>query len=264
MIPLIGCLLVSAQGFHAPQAETELVPSVTSITPGVTFQIALHMKMAPGWHSYYSNPGESGMATKIVWDLPKGFKAGPIKWPMPKRIEVGGVAQFVYEHEVWLVTDISTPSKYWNTQRPLPILANVSWLLCSEVCVPQKSKLYVNVPDESGYTRMNPAFTPAANAIVDPAKHEGLVASVRSGGPVTLSINRHTKQPARVRFFPADATYFGAAPAAVKATETGISLSIPLSTYASSTPNRLTGILVIPDSGAKGGAEWIDIPVKKH
>src|SRR5580704_18703190 len=107
---LIGFAVIGVQ-FTAPQAKTELVPSTTTISPGKPFAIAMHMTMDPGgWHSYYINPGESGQATSIKWHLPPGFKAGPIQWPVPERIVIGGVAGYVYEKQVWLVTEITPPT----------------------------------------------------------------------------------------------------------------------------------------------------------
>jgi len=78
---------VSAQSEAISQnVHVSLVSEVQSIQPGTPFWVGLHMRMAPGWHTYYRNPGDSGLGTVIDWNLPQGFEAGPITWPAPLRI----------------------------------------------------------------------------------------------------------------------------------------------------------------------------------
>ncbi|MDR3690110.1 MAG: protein-disulfide reductase DsbD family protein [Fimbriimonas sp.] len=263
MLHAISCLLLLSQVFHAPQAQTELVMSTIGRKPGKPFQIALHMKMAPEFHSYYINPGESGMATKIVWELPQGFHAGPIRWPVPKRIVVDGVAAYAYEDEVWLVTDIIPPSGVWRTTRELVIEANASWLLCKEACVPQHSKLRITVHLAST-PKPNPAFRPALATL--PQNALGLHLRARlANKAISLDVDRPGSTSGSIAFYPGDATYFGADVPTIKHSPTGIKLEIPLSRYAPAPPTRLNGLLVLPPQGGRGGgAHWIDIQVTKR
>lgn len=263
MISLAICCLIGwAQQFHAPQAETELVPSTIGIEAGRPFQVALHMKMAPGFHSYFINPGESGMATKIDWQLPEGFKAGPIRWPTPERIVVGGVAGYVYEKEVWLVTDITPPPTAWDTQKEPLIRANVTWLLCREACVPQHSSLWM-VVHQTDEIKPNPAFAPAARSLSTNA--QGLVLNARiKDKTALLTVKQQGGKASSVKFFPGDPTYFGADIPTITSTSSGIEVEVPLSRYAPAPPTRLTGLLVLPPSDGRGsGAHWIDIQVTK-
>jgi DsbC/DsbD-like thiol-disulfide interchange protein len=68
-----------------------LVSETRSIVPGRQLHLALRQQMAPGWHTYWSNPGESGLPTTINWSVPRGFRAGPILWPTPERFTAGPV-----------------------------------------------------------------------------------------------------------------------------------------------------------------------------
>lgn len=256
---LLALTLARAQ-FKAPQAKTELVASSKSIMAGVPFSIALHMTMAPGWHSYYINPGESGQATSIVWHLPAGFKAGPILWPVPERIVVAGVAGFVYQKETWLVTIITPPANLAEGQA-IKISADVNWLLCREACVPQKSALFADLI-VAGASAPNPAFAPAMSGLSTPLKNTGIKATITMQKAV-LSISDRIHTTKGITFFPADPTFFGADLPEVHSTNTGINLSVPLSKYAPGLPKRMTGILVLPDGEAKG-AHWIDVKVTEH
>ena len=51
--------------------------------------MALRQEIAPGWHTYWMNPGDSGEPPRIEWALPTGFTAGDIVWPHPERIRRG-------------------------------------------------------------------------------------------------------------------------------------------------------------------------------
>ena len=243
------------QQFVAPQAQTELVSEYSAIRPGQTFKVALRMKMEPNWHSYYLNPGESGQATSIRWNLPKGFIAGPIQWPSPTRKVTGGVAGYVYEDEVWLITELQSPSNL-APNGEVKLGAEAKWLLCREACVPQKANLSVFVRIDSKAVR-NEAFRPAIfsepNFQPIPKLHASFVTSKKI---VTLTV----EGVGEAVFYPADPNYFGADLPFVNHTKSTIRFQIPLSRYAAGTPKRLVGILSVR-SGLRKGAHWVDVPL---
>ncbi|NBT64243.1 MAG: hypothetical protein EBT32_01965 [Betaproteobacteria bacterium] len=59
--------------------------------------LGLRLEHQPGWHTYWINPGDSGLASRIEWTLPSGWTAPQAYWPMPKRIPVGPLMNFGYE-----------------------------------------------------------------------------------------------------------------------------------------------------------------------
>ena len=94
----------------------------------------MDMKMDAGWHTYWKNPGDSGIATTIKWDLPPGVTAGEIQWPLPEKIPPAEVTTYGYVHEVMLLVPL-TLATHLNAG-PLVLKADVSWLECMESCVP--------------------------------------------------------------------------------------------------------------------------------
>src|SRR5262245_45587611 len=88
----VAALLVAALTGPATAApgerrvRVELIGETTAIQPGGTVWVGLHQRIRPGWHTYWSNPGDSGEPTSIEWTLPAGFQAGAIEWPHPERI----------------------------------------------------------------------------------------------------------------------------------------------------------------------------------
>jgi hypothetical protein len=99
LFPLSLALVSSAYAapVQTPHVEAELVSAVRSIEPGKPFTVALRLQHDEYWHTYWKNPGDSGMATAIEWTLPEGFSAGPIQWPTPQRIPIPPLANFGYE-----------------------------------------------------------------------------------------------------------------------------------------------------------------------
>ena len=86
-----------------PKVHARLVAEDKAVAPGGTVTVALEEKIAPGWHTYWKNPGDAGAPTEIQWTLPPGWKAGAIQWPRPKRLPVGPLMDYGYEGTPWLL-----------------------------------------------------------------------------------------------------------------------------------------------------------------
>ena len=93
------CALASSVAAAPPASrhvQPELVADVESIAAGRPFQAGLRLRMEPEWHTYWKNPGDSGLATRLTWKLPDGFQAGPIEWPYPEIFKQGPVTSYGY------------------------------------------------------------------------------------------------------------------------------------------------------------------------
>ena len=93
----------------SPLVRVELIADAQSIQPGQTLWVALHQTITPGWHTYWQNPGDSGLPTHIEWKLPAGVTAGPILWPAPLALPAGPLVNYGYEGEVYLPSTLSVP-----------------------------------------------------------------------------------------------------------------------------------------------------------
>jgi thiol:disulfide interchange protein DsbD len=133
----------AANPVRADHIEVEMIPATTSVEAGGTLTLALRLTADEHWHTYWKNPGDSGLATQIDWTLPEGFEAGPIQWPAPARIDVGPLANYGYDGEVLLLTDIRVPD---NAPGLVPIRAKASWLVCEEICIPGDANFTLYLP----------------------------------------------------------------------------------------------------------------------
>ncbi|MBF0547988.1 MAG: hypothetical protein HQM08_26360 [Candidatus Riflebacteria bacterium] len=105
----------------------------------------MQVVMQEKWHTYWKNPGDSGMPPSINVILPDGFKAGEIQWPVPSRFSSGGEVTFGYQNEVLFLREISIPTNL-QIRTPVSLKANISILLCEETCVPVQVSLEIILP----------------------------------------------------------------------------------------------------------------------
>ena len=100
-----------ATGAMGPHGTVDLIADQTTVRPGRPFWVGLHFQLEHGWHIYWINPGDSGEPPRVKWNLPPGFQAGPLQWPVPSRIEDHSLIDYGYQNEVLLPVEITPPGK---------------------------------------------------------------------------------------------------------------------------------------------------------
>lgn len=131
------------------EVQVRLISDSTQVAPGQTLLLALEQKIAPHWHTYWKNPGDSGQPTSIEWKLPQGATASDILWPAPKRFDVGPITNYGYEDRVVLLTEIRLPQGLTPGSTAM-IGADATWLVCREECIPQQATLSLSLPVGTG------------------------------------------------------------------------------------------------------------------
>jgi len=126
------CLLAFTAG--AAHTQVRLILSADTARPGDTVLVGVDLKMEPGWHTYWKNPGDAGIATKIEWQLPPGVTAGKTLWPLPEKLPPVEVTTYGYNDEVILLVPLTLATNL--PAGPLDLKADVSWLECKEQCLP--------------------------------------------------------------------------------------------------------------------------------
>ena len=162
--------------------ESELVAQEAGIAPGGTVYVALRQKIIPGWHTYWRNPGDAGEATKITWTLPAGWSAGDMVWPTPKKAKLGPLLDYAYEGEVLIPVPISAPA---NAQvgATISLTADVFYLVCEQVCVPEEAKLTMLLQVVAGVPSADPKWGAIVGEVLAKApKPAGLKAVFKLDG----------------------------------------------------------------------------------
>jgi thiol:disulfide interchange protein DsbD len=144
-----GTLPVSAQPVKTEHVTAELVAERGAVQPGEPLRIGLLLQHIPHWHTYWRNPGDSGLPTTLSWTLPAGSQAGEIDWPAPKRLPIGPLVNYGYEGELLLPLSYTPPAD----ARPgstLSLQAKATWLVCRDVCIPESATLTLQLPVVGG------------------------------------------------------------------------------------------------------------------
>jgi thiol:disulfide interchange protein len=172
---ILACLVASPAAYPlsgnvvaTDNVKARLVSEVGSVGPGQSIWVALELNIRDGWHTYWRNPGDSGQATSLTWNLPPGFTAGDILWTTPHRFELPPLVNYGYAKHAVHMVQITAP-KDLALGRTVALEAKASWLVCSDVCIPEDANLQLKLPT-------------SANAAADPAD-AALFASARSDLP---------------------------------------------------------------------------------
>src|ERR1051325_6306670 len=104
---LVGSVCGAAPTQAAAKTKVSLVLSHASAKPGETITAGLRVVSEPGWHTYWRNPGDAGTATSIAWELPKTITAGAIQWPVPEKLVIATLNDYVYEKETLLLIPLT-------------------------------------------------------------------------------------------------------------------------------------------------------------
>jgi thiol:disulfide interchange protein DsbD len=146
---------MATPGPDSPKVRVELVSEARGVAPGQTFWVALYQRIAPGWHTYWVNPGDSGEPPRVEWALPAGFTVGQIAWPFPQRIPVGPAMTYGYSGEVVLPIPVTPPAGLtpgdWVTLR-----GRASWLVCEKICIPEEAPIALTLPVVPGAPAPDP------------------------------------------------------------------------------------------------------------
>lgn len=180
-----------------------LLSSRDAVAPGERFQIALTQRLAPGWHSYWQNPGDSGEATRIEWTLPEGVSAGTIQWPAPKAIRVEPLVNFGFEDNVVLPVEISVPANA-KPGETLTLSAKATWLVCEKICIPEEGAFTLDLPVAAAAQVDTAAQAQIDQAIAALPKPAGFIAKLTAKGDdkLALTLPGLPAGATDVRYFP--------------------------------------------------------------
>jgi thiol:disulfide interchange protein DsbD len=246
-------LLAAAGGEGAPpgtrNVQAALIPETLSLRPGAPSWVGVHLRMVPGWHTYWKNPGDAGLPTRLKWTLPEGFVAGPIEWPCPERFSQGPVASYGYGGEVLLLAQITPPATL-EAGSSVVLAVRADWLECREACLPGRAELEATLPVRAEPPRNDPARAALFRAarLRLPATAEGWTAVLReadSGASLTVRPGQPAAVPRSAYFFPERPGLIDhAAPQGLVREKDGFRLDLKLDPNAPRPLGAVDGVLV--------------------
>ncbi len=119
------------------------------ISPGNPGPVTLgfDIQLESGWHLYWVNPGDAGLAPAARWTLPQGFSAGPLRHPIPAKSVEDGLVSLKHKDEVLLLCDISPPAGW--SGGPWEASAVLEWMACRESCVTGETPARAVIPPDA-------------------------------------------------------------------------------------------------------------------
>jgi thiol:disulfide interchange protein DsbD len=148
----MACLTLLASASYAQttsdpviyeQLTARLLADHSTIEPGKPFQLGLQLSPTKGWHTYWSNPADSGLPTRINWDLPNGVKAGEIQWPAPHVAAVSDIMNYGYDQTELLLVPFTLSDDF--SDNSVTISATANWLVCADECIPQQGEFSITL-----------------------------------------------------------------------------------------------------------------------
>ena len=151
---MLGCVSglwaqSNAAVVNTGQVRAELmVWAPQGLGPGKTMWLGLHIQHQKGWHTYWKNPGDSGLPTQLQWQLPTGWSAGETHWPTPEKIRVGEMTNYGFEGSSLLAAPVSMTAAAMLTETQ-EVTLQANWLVCRQECIPQEGRFVLRISGQS-------------------------------------------------------------------------------------------------------------------
>ena len=152
---------VESTAHVSKRATVSLVSDTDTVSLATPYRLGLRFQIAEGWHIYGQNPGDAGIPPELEWALPAGTSVGKIAWPAPHRQPEGALMTFGYT---------GTPMLTMTADGPGPVKLHASWLICSNICVPEEADFSLDLPAGPGIPSTEaPLFVMADAAVPRPS-----------------------------------------------------------------------------------------------
>ena len=229
--------------------EAELIADRVGVQPGGRIVLGVRLRHDPAWHTYWRNSGDSGLPTTVEPQGPAGSTFSALRWPAPKRIWIGPLANYGYEGEVVLPFTASLPGGFGGAGARFE--ARVAWLVCKEVCVPGEARLVLDLPViaktglQAAASRDARLFEDMAQRTPDPASPLAVQAYSRPG-KVSLVFETPSGMQAisSASYFPYAANLISPpAPQALMRTERGWRIDLVTTSDGATADGALDGLL---------------------
>jgi thiol:disulfide interchange protein DsbD len=232
----------------APHVNVRLVFPQGNFLPMGHNQTGLYFQLEPGWHIYWKNPGDAGEPPHIQWTLPVGVTAGPMQFPVPKRLPLGPLMDFGYEDKALFPMDLDIAKG--AKPGPATLHAKVDWLVCRATCIPGKAELeatlYLVAEDPKGTSY----FPPDVGAFIDfrssfpkplPTGDKAVFQPTSDGFRLFVETGQ---QETEASFFPSDENILdNPAPQNLAPTAKGLIVDLKKDANLSANPAQLKGVL---------------------
>ncbi len=163
-LPDAAVATAAASVVQTPQVRAQLwAHAPQGVVAGQTIWLGLELQHQAHWHTYWRNPGDSGLPTQLTWTLPAGLHAQDILWPQPKKIAIGSLTNYGFEDKALLVVPVRVAANFKATAA-IQVQLKAQWLVCRQECIPQEGTFALSLPTQGGTAPLSAAFEAALKA----------------------------------------------------------------------------------------------------
>ena len=247
-------------GASAAQAGTEqvqaelLLYAPQGVGAGKSLWLGVLLKHAPHWHTYWQNPGDSGLPTELDWTLPAGWQAQALLWPKPQAIAVGPLTNLGYEGQALLVTPVKITQ---DLQQAAQIQVKARWLACKEECIPQEASLSLKLAPDQIKPQHTALFERALAEQPLPLAESGLV-RITADGQLALQVRGIQSTASTLSALPMSAQVVALSPAiGLRPQDQQWEAVAQISSERSSAPTTLSWLVLNPEAKAGQPMGWV-------
>ena len=262
---------IESESVKQPHVRVSLVSERPYLVAGQSARFALKLVPDDGWHTYWKNPGDTGIASQLSWQLPADFRAGDLEWPVPERIDYQGATNFGYHGETWLFNQLAIPPSAKNNDSSpteITLKAQAQWLLCKEICIPGTADLQLRLPvyhqPPSSNEQANKTFAQRIKLL--PSLIYNLQANYRTDDFLTMSVPLKDlpviDRPPQVFLGQADVIDNSESPA-VSVVGDFLLIRAKVDPYLKDVPSLLSVVLSLPSSSQSDAATAVEFVARQ-
>ena len=139
---LFFCLTINAVTVNTGHANVSLVKYENTQGNQNRNLIGIRMDMQKNWHTYWKNPGDSGGPIKVNWSHDDNVSISELNWPTPSLIPYEPLMTYGYKDFVIFPFEITN-----SNNKNSVIEASIDFLICDDICVPEKAFIKTNLQD---------------------------------------------------------------------------------------------------------------------
>ena len=201
---LSGAVLVTHAVEADDQIEVDLILHSDGLADEQSIWVGFQIQLAPKWHIYWKNAGESGYPTTVGWEVPEGWNAGTLQFPAPYLYEYEGITGYALENNFTLLTKLKGPLQ---VDESVDFEVTLDALVCNEsTCLPYQKSFSFNLNQltNSGHNDPQSLIQLAKSRLpIQKESLSGYTSFLSAGGEMSLSSPGFDEiNPAKLKFFP--------------------------------------------------------------
>ena len=125
-------------------AKARIITPASGIVSGEALDVGVELELPEGWHTYWRNPGDSGVPVSLTWSGQGLKSSSKIRWPIPDRIPYGPLVNLGYKESVLLTQRLAFENLVGVDAIELTVSGR--WLVCEAVCIPETKVMTLTLP----------------------------------------------------------------------------------------------------------------------